>query len=81
MRSSRKESKKKHRPTRENTDSTQEALVLTAAGGSLKYKYKAFTEAIYKVMPEGKCTSSLKTKDVFPNESTQHEKSEVEQNN
>eukprot|EP00435_Cladocopium_sp_Y103_P023289 s3061_g5.t1 len=52
-------------------DGTQEALVLTAAGGSLKYK--EITEAIYKVMPEGKCTSSTKAKDVFIHEGYQHE--------
>ena len=44
-------------------DNTQEALVLTASAGSLKYK--SITEAIYKVMPEGKCLTNVKTKDVF----------------
>ena len=44
-------------------DSTQEALILTAAQGSLKYA--DITEALFKVMPEGKCTTNPKAKEVF----------------
>ena len=45
-------------------DSTQEALVLTASAGSLKYQ--SITEASYnKVMPEGKCLTNVKAKEVF----------------
>ena len=50
-------------------DATQEALVLTAAAGSLKYA--ELTAAIYKVMPEGKCNSSIKAKEVFMHEGSQ----------
>jgi hypothetical protein len=42
---------------------TQEALVLTAAAGNLRYAELIAT--IYKVMPEGKYTSNIKAKDVF----------------
>lgn len=44
-------------------DSTQEALILTAAQGSLQYA--DITEALFKVMPEGKCTTNPKAKEVF----------------
>ena len=42
---------------------TQEALVLTAAAGNLRYAELIVT--IYKVMPEGKYISNIKAKDVF----------------
>ena len=44
-------------------DTTQEALVLTASSGSLKYE--SIVEAVSKVMPEGKCAVAPKAKDVF----------------
>lgn len=47
-------------------DSTQEALVLTSTGGSLKYN--DVTTSLTKVMPEGKCLTNPKHKDVFLHE-------------
>lgn len=37
--------------------------MLTASMGSLKYE--EITKAIYKVLPEGKCSSNPKIKEVF----------------
>ena len=44
-------------------DQTQEALLLTASNGNLKYA--DIIETITKVFPNGKCTTWPKPRDVF----------------